>query len=134
MSLMSLSSYRSSLDMHDQSAPCGAGGAHNARPERRRRPRALLHWRVDFLASPAGIIRCVTRDLSSNGFFCKSPLQFVPGERVICFLTAPAYHPVNSDSILHIECRVRIVRVQPGDYDEFVGVGCEIEDYQVLST
>ena len=102
-------------------------------PERRRRVRTRLHWQVDLLVlSETGVIETATRDLNSNGFYCCSPVPFVPGERMLCILKVPAYNPEQVDSILPLECQVRIVRVDPVNGDGFYGLGCEINDYRFL--
>jgi len=77
-------------------------------------------------------ISSTTRDLSSKGFYCSSPVPFAPGERMACILKVPAYHPEKADTMLSLECRVRIVRIdEPGDGANY-GLGCEIEDFRFL--
>ena len=103
------------------------------RPERRKRVRTRLRWQVALLAlSEAEAIESWTRDLSSNGFYCNSPVPFVPGARMVCILKAPAYHPERAEAIFSLECRVRIVRVERSDDEGSYGLGCEIEDYRFL--
>ena len=103
------------------------------RPERRKRVRTRLRWQVALLAmSDAEMIESSTRDLSSKGFYCNSPVPFVPGARMVCILKVPAYHPEKVDAILSLECKVRIVRVEPSGDEGFYGLGCEIEDYRLL--
>jgi hypothetical protein len=78
----------------------------------------------------AEVVESSTRDLSSNGFYCCSPVPAAPGDRMVCILRVPAYHPERADAILSLECRVRIVRIEP--VDGYFGLGCEIEDYRFL--
>jgi len=100
--------------------------------ERRKRTRMRLRWRVDLLVLNAtGAIETVTRDLSSCGFYCWSPISFVVGDRMTCILTAPAHCREKPDCILSIECQVRIVRTEPPNKDGFYGLGCEINDYRL---
>jgi hypothetical protein len=102
-------------------------------PERRKRVRTRLSWQVALLAlSNAQTVESKTLDLSSCGFYCKSPVPVAPGSRMTCILRVPAYHPERSDSILSLECKVRIVRVEPADDEGCFGFGCEIEDYRFL--
>jgi len=82
--------------------------------------------------SEAETIKSSTRDLSSNGFYCNSPVPLVPGARMVCILKVPAYHPERADAMLSLECRVRVVRVEPSEDEGLYGLGCEIEDYRLL--
>jgi len=101
------------------------------RIERRHRVRTHVHWQVELPAMGlAGIIHSTTRDLSSRGFCCDSPVPFTPGEHIFCKLKVPAYHPERSDWTLSLECQVRIARVAPADHDGTYILGCEIEDYR----
>jgi hypothetical protein len=100
--------------------------------ERRKRTRIRLHWPVDLFASrDRKGIETVTRDLSSRGFYCLSPVPFIPGERMLCILKAPAHTHEKPDCVLPIECQVRIVHVEPANSDGFYGLGCEINDYKI---
>ena len=64
------------------------------RAERRKRMRIRLHWRVDLLAvRDSHGIESVTRDLSTCGFYCLSPVPLVPGERIRYKLERAAVWP-----------------------------------------
>src|ERR1043165_3159323 len=53
--------------------------------ERRRRSRIQVHWPVRFLnGETVDIVETVTRDLSSDGFYCLAKMLFVPGELKVC--------------------------------------------------
>lgn len=103
------------------------------RPERRKRVRARLHWQVHLQAvDRMQAIESTTRDISSNGFYCSSPVPFVQGERTVCVVKVPAYSPGWEGLMLSLECKVRITRVEPGEDNGSYGLGCEIEDYRFL--
>jgi len=101
------------------------------RVERRRWVRTRLHWHVQFFGlGETGNVETTTQNLSSQGFYCISPVPSVPGERFICTLKVPAHQPDSADRLLSMECQVRILRVDPaeGSY----GFACQIEEYQFL--
>src|SRR5690349_10044195 len=76
-------------------------------PDRRKRVRTRLCWQVALMAlSHPELIESSTLDLSSSGFYCKSPVAVAPGERMVCILRVPAYHPQRADSVLSLECQV----------------------------
>ena len=103
------------------------------RAERRKRARTNLQ--LDLLVlRETGAIESATRDLSSKGFYCSSPVPFLPGERMVCLLKVPTYHPERSGHMLSLECQVRIVRVDPPDEQGFYGLGCQIDEYRFLQT
>lgn len=98
--------------------------------DRRKRSRLQVHWPLRFLdGDTADIVETVTRDLSSDGFYCLARMPFVPGEFKLCTLGVPTSHPRNTDRVLSVECTVRIIRVQAQE-DGFYGIGCRIEDYR----
>jgi hypothetical protein len=102
--------------------------------ERRRRARAQVHWPVVF-AGPRGdgvedVIRTVTHDLSSNGFYCIANVIFVPGETRECTLVVPTHNPFGGPPVMPVTCRVRVIRVEAVGDDGFYGVGFRIEDYR----
>src|SRR5262245_30650707 len=102
-------------------------------PERRKRVRTRLHWQVALWAlSQADPIESLTRDLSSDGFYCSSRVPFVPGERVACIIKVPVYDSERADAVVSLKCRIRIVRVELSDDEGLYGLGCEIEDYRLL--
>ena len=99
------------------------------RQERRRRVRTPLHLLVVFRASEhRSGVETTTRNLSSSGFYCTSPVPFAVNESALCDIKIPIYQPNRSEHMLSLECRVRVVRVELLGEAEY-GVGCEIEDY-----
>lgn len=100
------------------------------RLERRKRVRMQLHWPVCFSGiHAAGTIETKTRDLSSDGFYCLSKTPLVPGTLISCTLKVPAHDPFGDERMLPLECKIRVIRVEPKDEDGNFGIGCHIEDY-----
>lgn len=102
--------------------------------ERRRWPRAPLSWRVQLFSSTEKVVESMTRDLSSDGFYCLSPVPFPISERLVCILSMPAHDPHSKHRDLPLHCRVRVVRIDAGGEEGMVGIACRIEDYQIPST
>lgn len=96
--------------------------------ERRRRPRAELHWAVRIVRHPGQEpVECVTGNLSTEGFYCLCDgSSFVPGEFVECTIRIPTQSR-NGDGSFRLQCLVQVVRV-----DGRSGIGCHIESYRVL--
>lgn len=109
--------------------------ARSASIERRRRARAQVHWPLSFSrAGSTDLVRTITQDLSSHGFYCVANAGFVPGETVECTLVIPTHHPNGGKPALPVRCRVRVVRVEMLGEGGFCGVGCEIEDYRFVNS
>jgi hypothetical protein len=51
---------------------------------------------------------------------------------MICILKIPANLPGRPDWILSLECRVRVIRVEPAQENGIYGIGFEIEDYRFI--
>ena len=99
--------------------------------ERRKRTRTRVHWQVLlFRSNAAEAITSTTLNLSSGGFYCITAVPFVPGEALTCELKVPSHDPNGKHLERNLECRVKVVRVQPeaADNGRF-GVACRIEDY-----
>jgi hypothetical protein len=105
--------------------------SHRDIAERRKRVRLRLHWRIELL-SFGQPIQTTTRDLSSSGFYCWSPVPLAPGSRVVGIIHAPAHSREKPDGMLSIECQVRVARVEAQNPDGFYGLGCEITDYRLI--
>ena len=105
--------------------------------ERRKRTRNHLHWSLLlFRNQRAEAVESLTRDLSSNGFYCVTGVAFTPGERVICTLKIPTHDPNGKHLEQKLECKVRVMRVEPQGTEGTFGLACRIEDYhfsQVLT-
>ena len=106
---------------------------HPLPPERRKRTRNNLHWSVLlFRNDGADAVESLTRDLSSSGFYCVTGVAFAPGERLICALSIPTHDPNGKQLELRLECKARVMRVEPQGADGAFGLACQIEDYHFI--
>ena len=103
-----------------------------AQAERRKRARIRVHWRIVLSRhrSGEGASETITEDLSSDGFYCFSRIPFVAGELLFCTLYLPTGDSRCGAS--HLECRVRVVRVEKRSTGNNYGVACMTEDYEVI--
>ncbi len=100
--------------------------------ERRKRKRVALHWPVRLFRAPdMQSIESTTENLTSNGFYCVSKQPFQSGERLDCVIVIPVGSFGYADSPVCLQCRVRVTRVE--DQQQGFGLGCYIEDYDLLS-
>ena len=98
--------------------------------ERRRQPRLKLGWPVRlFHLSRNLVIESTTRNLSSSGFYCLSPVSLEPSDLVECVLSLPAHDLGSQERRLPLHCKVRILRVEHEAQDGLAGIACRIEDY-----
>ena len=104
-----------------------------SRLERRSRVRTAVHWPVQFFRRSAGVVESLTRNLSSGGFYCLAKAALTPGEFLMCTLEVPAHDPTGKQTMRLLECKTRVVRVDPRDTNGFFGIACRIEDYRFVS-
>ena len=111
----------------------GHGGSLGNRVERRKKARTRLHWPVLMFRERQGAehVETVTRDLSSNGFYCLTRIQLVEGEQLVCSIKLPTHDPHGKILQQTLECRVRVLRVVPQESGDLFGVACRIEDYHL---
>jgi hypothetical protein len=101
--------------------------------ERRRRARNHLHWSILLFRDHAvDAVESLTRNLSSGGFYCVAGVAFTPGERLICTLKIPTHDPNGKHLEQRLECKVRVVRVEPQGTEGTFGLACQIEDYHFI--
>jgi hypothetical protein len=102
------------------------------RPERRKRSRTQVHWRV-LLLREGGLdaIETVTQNLSSIGFYCFAPMPLTPGVSLLCSLRVPAHDPNGEERSLALECRVQVMRAEAATQGLY-GIACRIEDYHLI--
>lgn len=102
--------------------------------ERRRWPRAPVHWQVQFFTIDSEPLECTTRDVSTGGFYVSSDWPFKPGECLNCILSIPAHQSGRGDEMLRVQCRVEVVRVESGGVERGFGTAYRILDYRVCGT
>jgi len=104
-----------------------------AQPDRRKRPRILVHWPL-LLTVEGGseAIETQTQNLSSGGFYCFSPKPLMPGEALVCTLKAPAYDPKSDQRTIALECSAVVLRAEARP-DGLFGLACRIEDYHLAA-
>jgi len=116
-----------------QLASCAGNSIMNGIGERRKNTRHALHCRVSFFGkSSYAIAEGVTRDLSSAGFYCVSPMPLTVGESLTCVLRMPSPYPSRNHALL-LECRVRVVRLENVSDEQAFGIGCQLEGYRHYS-
>lgn len=104
-----------------------------SRPERRRRTRSQVHWPVCFFGVDSReTFETVTENLSSSGFHCFSPVPLLPGGHMVCVLRVPSHQGANHGRVSSLECRIRVVRVEPVEGRQSFGIACQIEDYRFI--
>jgi hypothetical protein len=101
-------------------------------PERRRRARTNVHWRVLLRFRSRETVDTVTENLSSSGFYCLCPKPLEPGESILSVLLVPAHDPNGDERTLALECTVRIMRAETAR-DGLFGIACRIEDYHLVT-
>ena len=99
--------------------------------ERRKRKRVALHWPVRlFRGAATPSVESTTENLTSNGFYCHSREPFEIGESLECIIAIPSGSFGYAGSPISLQCRVRVTRVE--DQSDGFGLGCYIEDYDLL--
>ena len=105
------------------------------RLERRKRTRSQVHWPVCFFGvDTEHTVETVTQNLSSSGFRCILPVPLALGDLMICVLRVPSYQHSNHGRASSLECKIRIVRVEPADGPKSFGIACQIEDYRFVES
>ena len=96
--------------------------------ERRKRTRVPLHWTV-YLGRPSSEekVRAETLNLSSEGFYCMSPVPFTAGETIDCTIVLPVPEGVHEPR--RLAGRTVVLRVEPNG-NQF-GIACRLEDYSL---
>src|SRR5215469_4274933 len=118
----------------DYPTPNGMNSREEQHPERRKRPRTLVHWQVVLFRDHGDkIIETTTQNLSSCGFYCLLGASLTQGERLFCRLQVPLPEAPHRKSFGVLECRVRVTRVEPALADGLVGIACRIEDYRFVA-
>lgn len=105
----------------------------NAGIERRRSPRAILHWTLYLSCNGAKHpLRTESRDISRDGFYCLVDQPIRPGERIKCDIVVPTHSLEDPDNVVYLRCDALTVRVEKiGENTQF-GLACRIEDYHLI--
>ena len=101
--------------------------------ERRRSPRAALHWTLYLMCN--GIrhpLRTEARDICRDGFYCLLYQAIRPGERIQCEIVVPTHNSQDPDDVVYLRCRAQAVRVEKIGAGAEFGLACRIEDYCVI--
>ena len=105
----------------------------NAGNERRRSPRANLHWtlylRPDGARDP---LRTEARDISKDGFYCILDQPLRPGERIRCDIVVPTHSAQDPDGVVYLRSSAQVVRVEQIGAGQEFGLACRIENYCVV--
>jgi hypothetical protein len=51
---------------------------------------------------------------------------------MVCVLRVPSHYPVHNGRVSSLECRIRVVRVEPVEGRQSFGIACQIEDYRFI--
>lgn len=76
------------------------------------------------------LIKCMTKNISSGGFYCISNQGFTNGEWLRCTITFP--DTGDDSNTFALECTVEVLRVEPVAPGQSFGLACRIEDYAVV--
>ena len=101
--------------------------------DRRKRKRLPLHWPVNVFRHPGmQSVEGQTENLTSEGFYWISKVEFQLGECLRCVIAIPAAGFPYSDLPVLLKCHVTVKRLEasPSGF----GLGCHIEDYGLLAS
>jgi len=99
--------------------------------DRRKRRRFLAQWHVQLCSAAEKIVDALTKDVSSGGFYCRSPRAFSLGERLTAVLEMPST-VVDRQSALVLSCDVYVLRVEALLNDCGWGIALKIVDYSLV--
>ena len=73
----------------------------------------------------------ITKNLSTEGFYCITSESFKLGERLQCMIVIPGGGNFGLESSVGLECHVTVRRMEklPSGF----GIGCHIEDYSLVT-
>jgi hypothetical protein len=73
-------------------------------------------------------LETVTRDLSSEGFYCYVPEPVLPGELLDCALMIPSHS--KTEDLLCLKGQVQVVRLESIGHG--YGIGCQLRNYSIV--
>jgi len=102
--------------------------------ERRKNPRAPLHWTLYLACNGSGLrFRTTTRDINKDGFYCLLEQPVVrPGEHIECNIVLPTHGFQHTEDVVYLRCRAQALRVEKVGAGREFGLACRIEDYCVI--
>ena len=101
--------------------------------ERRRSPRAALHWTLHLICNgDRHPLRTETRDISRDGFYCLLDRPVKPGERIQCDIVVPTHNAQDPGDVVYLRCSTLAVRVEKTGVGAQFGLACRIEDYSLI--
>jgi len=98
--------------------------------DRRKRPRMPARWTVYVSReSDSYPLETMTKDLSSEGFYCYTPERIPPGELLECTLMIPTHS--KTEGPLCLKGHVKVVRLESVGHG--YGMGCQFRDYGIVT-
>jgi hypothetical protein len=73
----------------------------------------------------------MTENLSSEGLYCITERRFKTGERLLCEIILPGVGLGYPESSIRLQCNITVRRVE--NLQRGYGLGCQIEDYALLT-
>ncbi|MGH9344049.1 MAG: PilZ domain-containing protein [Terriglobia bacterium] len=101
-------------------------------PERRKRERFRARWRVRLWDASDDIVEALTTNVSSGGFYCRSPRQFSEGDRLTALLEILGASAESDAHKLTLRCDIQVLRIEAVDGSSNWGLACQIRDYCVV--
>ena len=99
--------------------------------DRRRGRRPPLRLQTKLIRRSGMVLSMTTENLSSSGFYCHTSERLIPGEEFDCSIMLSLDHTTALKKVVLL-CRGRVARVEHVAAD-LCGVGCEIDDYLLVS-
>jgi hypothetical protein len=101
--------------------------------ERRRSPRAALHWTLYLRCSGVGHpVRTEARNISRDGFYCLLTHPIRAGERVECDIVVPTHSSLDPEDVVYLRCSAQAVRVEKIRAGAEFGLACRLDYYSVI--
>jgi hypothetical protein len=101
--------------------------------ERRRSPRATLHWTLYLRCNGAGYpVRTEASNISRDGFYCLLSQPIRAGERVECDIVVPTHSLQDPEDVVYLRCSAQAVRVEKIRAGAEFGLACRLDYYYVI--
>ena len=114
-------------------APGANAAGWHAGVERRRSPRATLHWTLYLRCSGSeNPLRTEVSNISRHGFYCLLNQPITPGERINCDIVVPTHSSGDPDDVVYLRCSAQAVRVEKVLSGAEFGLACRVDDYCVI--